>query len=112
MPKHFVFMIIFQIKYFIVRTCLIDIVFICMSLSHLSPHNGETATNSAWVKIASRKPWSSTESGYATDSSSKSRGNVSKASSFSGVTLLRNDSHSSTTSSRLSKTGELFTYVV
>jgi hypothetical protein len=80
---------------------------VCMC-SHLNPHNtgqGKSST-SQWVKVGSggRRQWSSTESGYSTDGGR--RGNVSKAGSLAGVTLLsRNDSHGS--GSVLCKTGEI-----
>ncbi len=53
------------------------------------------------------RPWSSTDSsGYGTDTSTKLKVAMTKASSFGGVTVLsRSDSRTSSASGHLSKTG-------
>ena len=60
------------------------------------------------------KPWSSTDSsGYSTDSSQRQKLNMTKASSFHGVTVLsRADSRTSSQSGHISKTGALTCLVI
>jgi len=66
------------------------------------------------VQTGDMRQWSSTDSsGYSTDGSSRLRVNVTKASSFHGVTVLsRADSSATSTGSYyMSKTGALFVSV-